>query len=250
MPAMHRDVLEQMQTILHEKMELMIRLEPFEMTHQECLRIVAPDAHIALLNSAAHVADVSSNEHWFPVKVPAVADGESDFSVHLLMRTHAQRPPPLRPRMPYWQIPVDDEHAAIGERVIKWCDKRMELGRRFAMARFILNALNYKCDNGAQLRYMFPGVAHLCKLGVSPRMDTWMQKFGAFKPVSSTPAISLGFRRALQDATALLTSGMLIGEDIPAREVGEVDIDMWHGDMPEFMFEETADIGHEIQRLA
>ncbi len=232
MPAMHDDVYSKMVEVLDQKRDLMVRLIPFEMSHEECIHLIAPSEHIPLLISAAKYADIKSSEHWMAVQIPAVIDGEASPTVQLLMRTHAEKEPPLRPRNPEWQV------GHSGHKVIEWLTKRFEIGRRFGTAKFVLQQLNNRCDTGAQLRYMLPVVMHLCKPNVNPRMDRWAAKFAAYKPCRFTPAVSPELKKAIQDTSALLTSLALIGDDVPARIIGEVDIRPYvYGGMPPFLIE-------------
>lgn len=234
MPAMHDDVLIAMCNVLEEKRDVMMRLVPFSMTHHECLSLLCPQHDAEVLIKASAYADVAAGEAWMCVQVPAYMDGVPGATVRLKMRTHAQKTPPLRPRMPAWQLPENNVQAALGERVIHWVEKRFEYGRRFGEAKHVLRELNKICT-GAELRYLFPGVVHLCKMGIHPRMDTWLQKYGSFRKQSSFPTLNLPLRQATRDATALLTSVMLVGEDVPERAEGEVDITVW--ELPHFKFD-------------
>lgn len=223
MPAMHDDVYKAMEERLNDMKNKMVSLIPFDMSHEECIHLIAPSEHIDILTTAAKFADITSSESWMHVQVPAMVDGESSPSVCLMMRTHAQKEPPLRPRNPFWQLP-DKTNLVAGDKVIEWLTKRFEIGRRFGTALYVLQELNRTCDTGTQLRYMLPVVMHLCKPNVHPRMDRWAEKFAAYKPCRFTPAVSPELKRAIQDTAALLTSSALIGEDVPARLPGEVDI--------------------------
>ena len=232
MPAMHTDVFNKMVEVLDRKRDAMVHLIPFDMTHDECIRLVAPSEHIDILKLASKVADIKSSEDWMQLEIPAKVDGESYCSVHVQMRTHAQKEPPLRPRTPFWQLPTEEAAYRAGEKIIAYAQRRLELGRRFGTAHYVLYTLNEACDTGAQLRYMMPAVLNLCKPGLDLRMDRWAAKFSAYKACRHTPAVSPQLKSAIQDAGALLTSCMLIGDDVPARVPGEVDIAMWS--MPMF----------------
>jgi hypothetical protein len=237
MPAMHEDVLDQMLGILATKKDLMLRLVPFDMTHDECINLVAPSEHIPMLKEAAKIADINASEGWVNIQVPDIVDGEHNVGVALYMRTHAQKTPPLRPRNPWWQLPAPGVIEA-GDKVIAWCTKRLEIGRRFGTANYVLQQLNNTCENGTQLRFMLPVVMHLCKPGMSPRMDKWVEKYAAFKACRHTPAVSPQLKKAIQDTSALLTSCALIGDDVPERASGEVDIDI--SGLPTFTVDERS----------
>ena len=218
MPAMHDIVFHGMETRLAEKRDIMLRTLSFEMTHDECMQLVAPSDHINILTKAAKFANVKSSEDWIELAVPAVIDGDNDVKVLLCMRTHAEKQPPLMPRNPQWQP------GQAGHKVIAWLTKRYEIGRRFGAARHVLYMLNRECDNGHQMRDMWPAVMHLCGSGMSDRMDRWMEKYSAYKPCKHTPAVSREMKIAIQDSSALLTSMALIGEDVPEPAIGFVNI--------------------------
>lgn len=220
MPAMHDDVFTAMLEELERKRNLFLRTLEFDMTHDECIQLVAPSHHVDILKKAAEYASVVFSENWMRLTVPAEIDGvEAGYAqVQMLMRTHGEVTPPLMPRYPEWQP------KQAGHKVIQWLTKRFEIGRRFGTVVHVLYQLNMSCETGHQMRYMFPAVLHLCKSGVNPRMDRWMEKFAAYKACKHTPAVSPELKRAIQDAGALLTSMALIGENIPSPSYGPVMI--------------------------
>lgn len=238
MPAMHGEVQDLMMSNLKEKCELMLRLKPFSMTHEECLSLVAPRHHVDLLLEVSKIANIWGSREM-TVTVPALVD-ECPFEpkVTLTMATHNYKDAPIAPSHPSWQVDAPRE---VSDRVVSWLSNRYEIGRRFGMAAYVLRELNRLCSHGSQLTYLMPTVSHLCKRGQLPRMDTWLDRFGAYKPVKNAPALSLPLRKATGDAAALLTTLSLLGDDIPEPEVGEVAI---KGSMPRFKFE-----GEHLQRL-
>lgn len=220
MPAMHDDVYTAMIKELERKKDLFLRTLTFDMTHDECINLVAPPDHVDILKKATEFASVVASESWMTLNVPAPIDGvEAGYAkVMLYMRTHDEKKPPLMPRYPEWQP------GQAGAKVIAWLTKRFEIGRRFGTVQHVLYTLNMDCETGQQLRYMFPAVLHLCKDGRNPRMDRWMEKFAAYKPCKHTPVVSPELKRAIQDSGALLTSVALIGEDVPIPLDGAVYI--------------------------
>lgn len=217
MPALHPQIKELMLTRLVNKCELMVRtIPPLGMTHQECLELVAPAEHVDLLIKAAEFASVKASDAWMRVKIPGTVDGEIDQRAYLSMLTHAERSPPLQPKYPQWQP------GKSGHKIIEWLTKRYEIGRRFGTARYVLNYLDAECDNSAQLRYMFPSVLTLCQAEADPRMEKWIAKNAAYKPCKFAPAVPPYIKKAIQDASALLTSSVLIGEDVPLPDFGYV----------------------------
>jgi hypothetical protein len=232
MPAMHHTVLNNMSGRLTHLKARMVGLIPFDLTHSECIHLVAPSEHISILTEAAKVADISAHESWFSVHIPATIDGETGVKVEMVMRTHEYKVPPLRPRAPFWQIATTSTEVEAGEKVIAWVNKRLELGRRFGLARWTLYELAQLCDTGTQIRYLWPVVMHLCVPNHSPRMDAWVEKHAAYKPVRHAPVVSPQLKKAIQDSSALLTSAVLVGEDVEPILPGEVQIDIWN--LPSF----------------
>jgi hypothetical protein len=223
MPAMHDLVLSAMVKELHHKRDIFLRTLSFDMTHEECLHLVAPARHIEILTEASLFANVKSSEDWMVLDIPALIDDSISAKVSLQMRTHAQKAPPLMPRNPWWQFDTDENRTA-GAKVIAWMTKRYEIGRRFGTAYFVLNELNKMCESGHHLRYMWPAVLHLCKDGVEPKMDKWKEKHSDYKVCRFTPAVSPLLKHAIQDSAALLTSVALMGEDVPQQLPGYVAI--------------------------
>lgn len=238
MPAMHDEVRDLMVSNLEEKCKLMLRLKPFSMTHEECLRLVAPRHHVDLLLEASKIAATT----WYreiKVTVPAHVDGSPlEPEITFTLTSHAYKDPPLVPSHPSWQADAPRE---VADRVVSWLLNRYEVGRKFGMAKHVLFELNRLCTHGSQLTYLMPTVSHLCVRGKSSRMDTWLDRFGAYKPVKNAPALSLPLRKATGDAAALLTTLSLLGDDIPEPEVGEVAIKV---SVPQFKFE-----GNFVRRL-
>jgi hypothetical protein len=76
---------------------------------------------------------------------------------------------------------------------------------------------------------------HLCVPGHTDRMDKWMEKHGAYKPIRYAPAVSPQLKKALQDSSGLLTSAVLMGEDVEPISPGEVQIAIWT--LPTFRFD-------------
>lgn len=238
MPAMHDEVRDLMASNLEEKCKLMLRLKPFSMTHEECLRLVAPAQHVELLLKASKIANTWGGREM-KVAVPAFVDGcPSMPEVTLTLTTGNYKDLPLAPRNPMWQVGAPRE---VVDRVVEWLENRYEVGRKFGMAKHVLFELNRLCTHGSQLTYLMPTVSHLCVRGKSSRMDTWLDRFGAYKPVKNAPALSLPLRKATGDAAALLTTLSLLGDDIPEPEVGEVAIKV---SVPHFEFE-----GEYVKRL-
>lgn len=230
MPAMHDEVRDAMVANLEEKCKLMLRLKPFSMTHEECLSLVCPPEHVRLLIEASKIANTWGGREM-KVALPAHVDcAPSEPEITFTLSVH-YKDPPLAPKNPVWQA---DAPRDLVDRVVDWAFNRYEVGRKFGMAKHVLLELNRLCTHGSQLTYLMPTVSHLCVRGKSSRMDTWLDRFGTYKPVKNAPALSLALRKATGDAAALLTTLSLLGDDIPEPEVGEVAIKVT---VPRFTFE-------------
>lgn len=227
-PAMHDEVYNAMELSIFHRRDLMVGTLKFEMTHDECLQLVAPPGDIDLLKRAADVAQLSAADDWMYVDVPDMLDGCSFPQVALMMRTHEQKIPPLRPRVPKWR---GHDHG----KVTTWLEQRLIIGRRFGTARHVLNWLRNNCDTGHQVRYMFPAVMHLCSHAHNERLDKWIDKYGAYRPCRHTPAVSPELKRAIQGSAALLTASVLMGDDVAQETAGFVSIDAY--DLPSFEIE-------------
>lgn len=242
MPAMHDTVKDRMLYNLEQKKDIMLRLYPFSMTHYDALRLVAPKEHVELLLSASQIADIGHSREWMVVQVPAYVDDAAGCRVRLRLCTHNQVEPPLRPAFPHWQLPGTPEDVERGGRVINWLEKRLEIGRQFAMCRHVIEELSKLCTTGSQMTYLLPTISHLCDREGLPRMEAWMDKYAAYKPVLNAPALSLPMREATRAAASLLTRVALLGDDVPKPEVGQVEIEAW--DMPSVKFE-----GRSLRRM-
>ena len=205
MAAIHLSVFEHMNRQIATMRDRMLALHPFNMTHEECLELVAPPEHHTILRDASSIAWVHSSVDWMTVTVPG--NGE----VLLQMRTHGQKEPPLVPRSPKWH-PCEP-----GERVIQWVQKRIEIGKQFALAKWVLGELADKCETGAQVRYLWPSVLLLCDGDYSDdytgeKTKKWKAKNAAFKPQRSLPVLSQGLKEAIRTASATLTASSMIDE--------------------------------------
>lgn len=222
MPAMHQEVLETMEERLKWHMRQRLALVPFDLTHEECLDLVAPAGHVPILRDAAKYADVSSRANWMSVTLPALCDGHSHVDVVLMMAIAGEKQPPLRPRSPEWQV-----DKVGGAKVRAWATQRLELGRRFGLAHKTLHELARICDTGAQVRYLWPAVMHLVVGATSTRTLAWAEKNAVFKAQRHVPAIGLGLMAAIKDSSALITACALLGPDYIEPPIREVNIDIW-----------------------
>ena len=229
MKSMSDDVYGAMCSRLDVLRSRMVGLLEFNLTHDECIQLVAPAAHVPMLKEVAHFADIHSSEQWMELDVPWTCDGEINAKAMLYMRTHQGKIPPLRPRDPQWQPGY-----ACGAKVIEWLEKRLIIGRRFGLAYKVLSELSGLCDTGAQIRYLWPVVMHLTKGTTNERTMKWAERNSAYKAQRHVPAIGAGLREAIRDSSALLTSCALIGEDLPEPVRGPVAIDIWK--LPPFDF--------------
>lgn len=213
-------------TQLRSQVEVMLyrhlQLHPFDMTHDECLRLIAPSEHIEILKSVAQYADVSSHNDWVNLTVPYEIDGRDHPQVTMMMRTHEGVEPPLRPRAPVWRG-FAPHH--IQNKVINWMTHRLYHGRMASTSLYVLDTINNICDKGEQVRYLWPAVMHLFTSEQNEHAQRWRDKFGHYKGVKNTPGIEPALRKAMIETSTWLTQASLIA-DIPAQETGPVRIDL------------------------
>lgn len=242
MPALHPQIKELMLTRLNYKCELMVRtIPPVDMTHRECLELIAPAEHVDILTKAAKFASTRASDAYMTVEVPGDIGGQTGQKVRLSMLTYREKSPPLSPRCPQWQP------GKSGHKIIEWLAKRYEIGRRFGVAKYVLNYLNAECDNSAQLRYMFPSILTLCQAEADPRMEKWIERHAAYKPCKFAPAVPPYVKAAIQDASALLTSSVLIGDDVALPDAGYVRC-MPNG-MPKFLLGKQGAVEVWVDRM-
>lgn len=194
-------------------------LHQFEMTHRECLQLVAPPEHIDLLISATEWANVNTYESSMEVKIPATVDGVDHPEISLTMRTHAGQEPPIRPRAPRWRAAPPE----VQLKAIKFAEHQLAVDRLTSLTKHIIEWMEDKCETGQQVRYLWPSIMHLCKLSGSEHVQRWVDKFGAYRAVKSAPHVPLYMRKAIQQTSELLTKAALLDE-IKAPEEGEVAV--------------------------
>lgn len=219
-----KGAMQQNISVLRDRMACLI---PFQATHDECLELVAPPEHLDMLRQASKYADAHSSESWMQLSIPGTLDGVSNPSVCLLMRTHGGKSPPLKPREPQWNA---DKPLAV--RVMDWTLKSLELHRKSALARHVVGELARRCETGAQVRFMWPCVLHLCQPladGLpynmyNERLTQWADRNGPFKAQRSVPSLSHEMRKALIETSGFITAASLLSKDLVADPVEEVNI--------------------------
>lgn len=198
----------------------MLQLQPFDMSHDECLHLLAPTYHHEILKTAATVAELSPASHaYITVRVPYTLDGVENPTFDLTMRTHAGKEPPLRPRSPTWQ-PCD---LAIQKKVTDWGEHYLRTMRMTATVRWIVERLSEICDTGHQVRYVWPAILHLCSDTSCEDTRKWAQKYAARTVPRAVPQITPAFRKILMDASEWCAQAVLLSE-IKGQEHGEVTI--------------------------
>jgi hypothetical protein len=211
----------------------MLQLAHFDLTHRECLQLIAPPQHIDILFSVSDIADVQSSQDWMTVDVPYELDGVRNPSMLLYMRTHEGIEPPLRPRKIKWH----GKQPEIEKKVTTWLEQRLIHGRLSATTKYVLGELQKLCDTGHQIRYLWPAIMHLTVKSESDHTGRWVDKYGAYRAVKSAPSISPELRKAMQDTSTWLTQASLLAE-VPEAKVGQV--------MPEKCGHQAFKIGGQI----
>lgn len=186
----------------------MMQLQPFHMTHDECLHLVAPSFHHELLKMAASVADLRAGVGDMPVGIPRIIDGVDTPYIDLRMRTHEGNEPPLRPRAPLWQACKPE----IQQKVIDWATHHLVTGRKTETVKWVLDWLVEKCDTGAQVRYLWPAVLHLASVSDDEAVVKWTEKYGPRTTPRSLPRVSPEMRKLLGDTSEWCAQAVLLSE--------------------------------------
>jgi hypothetical protein len=218
MSAIPDIVYSQMERNLSRLADRMLHLVPkLEITHDECLELLAPEDHHSVLKMASKYADLHSSEGWmYNIRVPVTIDGEENPQISLIMRTHAGISPPLKPRDPSW-MPA----ALCAPKVVAWVEARLKAGRDAGLAFHVLRQLQKHCTSGVQMRFMWPVALQLAAMKEAgsdksnEACERWVAKHTSFKRVDSTPAVTVLFRQALRDTAGWVTSGILLGDNLP-----------------------------------
>jgi hypothetical protein len=210
------DLMSRSEIMMHR----MLQLAHFDMTHRECLQLIAPPEHIDILSSVSDIADVASSQQWMRVEVPYVLDGVPKPSVLLYMRTHEGVEPPLRPRVAKWHGQQPD----IERKITAWLEQRYVNGRLCRTVKYVLGELQTLCDTGHQIRYLWPAIMHLTVGTDNDHTRRWVNKYGAYRAVKNAPAIPPELRKAMQDTATWLTQAALLAE-VPPAKIGQVQIE-------------------------
>jgi hypothetical protein len=197
----------------------MKQLQPFHMTHQECLDLVCPSHYHEILWNAARVADIEGDITDMTITIPHEIDGVSHPKFDLMMRTHEGREPPLRPRGPAW-LSCDP---AIHNKVIAWATHSLVVNRQAATVKWVVEHLQEICDTGHQIRYLWPAVLHLCAGSANEDVHKWVDKYGQRIAPRSMPKITPQVRKILGDTSEWCAQAVLLSE-IPAIQQHEVVI--------------------------
>lgn len=219
---LQRQGMEHALDTLFERMKAIIP-DPM-LTHDEVTMLWAPKEHHALLKTAGDVAYLNSVNVEMPLTTPYTLDGAVRAPVLINMNVCRGKTPPLVPRAPEWQNDAPEE---AKEKVRVWLEKRLELGRQFGLAKHLLRRLMKDFPSGASVRYVWPSILLLarnapveatdnedCRKQVkfSELCDAWATKYSEFKAVPH-PKLSVEFRNALRETSALLTAASMLTDD-------------------------------------
>lgn len=206
--AMHDAVLTAMKSRVDTFHWRMLQLQPFHLTHQECLDLVAPKHHHELLWTAAEVADVKGNIADMPVEIPYTLDGVHRPIFDLRMRTHEGIDPPLVPRQPKWQ----GGSLETQMKVTNWVDWYLRQGRMSATTKFVIEQLATICDTGHQVRFIWPAVLHLTAGSDDEKVRRWVDKHGVRVTPRHMPTITPAFRKVLTETSEWCAQAVLLSE--------------------------------------
>lgn len=189
----------------------------FNMAHDECLELIAPPEHIELLKTASSVANVSYSNTWVSLSVPCTADGVQHPSVCVYMHAHNGEEPPLTPRLPVWR---HNAHSHIKTKVIDWLNSELHNSRMAATTKFVIDWLAENCDNGTQVRYLWPAIVHTFDGIDDERARKWLDANSAYKPARTVPAVPPYVRKAMQETSTWVTQSILLKDILTAKTTG------------------------------
>lgn len=192
-----------------------VALIPFDLTHEECIELIADEDIIPLLMTAGKHADFQASKKFIPVHIPELAFENADHSrvnTYIMMRTHGKKEPPLIPRNVRWHPGTPG-----AEKIIRYITQWVALNLQYACATEALNCLIRLCETGQQVRYLWPPVLHLCtaldkSASGDPAID-WGERHAEFKKPTWLPALTQPMRAVLQEGTKAITASALIGSD-------------------------------------
>lgn len=179
------------------------------MTHQECLDLLAPKHHHELLWNAASIARISSDADEMVVQIPHVLDGVANPEFCLMMRTHEGQEPPLQPRAPVWR----SCDPAIQQKVIGWATWYLKQTRMTRTVQWLVDWLFENCDNGHQIRFLWPAILHLTAKSDNSDVEAWVKKYGLRVVPRNMPRITPEIRRILTETSEWCAQCVLI-EDV------------------------------------
>lgn len=195
-----------------------------ELTHDEVTALWAPKEHHTLLKTAGDVAYLSAHDRALKVTTPFQLDGVTRPRISFNMREYHGVTPPLVPRAPEWQHDAPEE---AKEKVKLWLEKRLEVGRQFGMVKHVFKTIMRDFPTGAAARYVWPSILLLARNAPAEEVDdqdlrktikfgelcdTWAVKHAEFKAVPH-PRLSLEFRKACQETSAVLTAASMLNDD-------------------------------------
>jgi len=192
------------------------QLKNFHFTHDEMLHLTAPAFHHELLKTAATVADVASTQGTMKVHAPYMLDGVERPQIDLRMVTFEGKEPPLMPKTPTWQ-PCD---LAIQKKVTDWYEHFLYTGRMVSTVKWLVGHLNDICDNGHQVRCLWPAILHLAAKSEDEKVQKWVDKYGVRITTRTMPRITPKLRNILGDTTEWCAQGVLL-EEIKKAEMGQ-----------------------------
>ena len=219
---LQRQGMERAITRMFDRMKAIIP-DP-ELTHDEVTALWAPKEHHTLLKTAGDVAYLSAHDRALKVTTPFQLDGVTRPGISIQLREHHGLVPPLIPRSPEWQ---HDAPEASKEKVRVWLEKRLEVGRQFGMVKHVFKTIMRDFPTGAAARYVWPSILLLARnapaeasddqdfrktIKFGELCDTWAVKHAEFKAVPH-PRLSLEFRKACQETSAVLTAASMLNDD-------------------------------------
>lgn len=97
------------------------------------------------------------------------------------------------------------------DQITSWVIQRVKLSYHLGLAQTVIDELNRRCTNPAQVRYLWPTILLLCSRHNA--LHDLGERIREFKVTRNAPSIPFGLREAMKESAAFLTAASLLSED-------------------------------------
>ncbi len=115
---------------------------------------------------------------------------------------------PFFPKYPHLQPTARPD---LVDRLTEWVNTRYKIGLDFGRALVVVNMLDEECKSPAQIRYVWPSIAPLCRM--SDKTADLALRIEEFRAVKTPPQLSIGLRNACRKSAGALTMAMMLAPD-------------------------------------